>query len=331
MKVLVTGATGFLGRQVLKRIAAEGVPGLAEPVELLGLSRRAVDIGVPLRLGDILDQSSMEAAFAGVDVVVHAAGDVSHHPADALKMWDVHVRGTEYMMEAARRARVRRVVYLSSSGTIGISRDAEAVADEDSPAPMDILQQWSYYRAKCYAEKSALAVRDVEVICLNPSLLLGPGDTRGTSTRPVRYFLARRIPAVPPGGLSFVDVRDVAATVAAAVTRGQPGRRYLLGAANMTFLEFDSRIARISGMRPPMKLPSVTRRFLEWLPEATLPGFEDPEERIDIEMACYTWYIKSDRATAELGFRPRDAGVTLHDTVESVTQVPALRGDAESR
>ena len=165
-------------------------------------------------------------AVAGVDQIYHLAGMVSHKAADAHRMYAVHVDGTRLVCEAAARAGVTRIVMASTSGTVACSRSADDVADEGTPTPVDIISRWGYYASKLYQEGAARrACGDkVELVTVNPSLLLGPGDYRLSSTRPVLQFLAREILLMPAGGLNVVDARDVAALLPVAMARGTPGR-----------------------------------------------------------------------------------------------------------
>ncbi len=153
---------------------------------------------------------------------------------------------------------------------------------------------------------------------LNPSLLLGPGDLRLSSTDVVWKFLQRRVPAMPGGGLSFVDVRDAAQAFAAALERGRPGERYLLGGANMTFRELFGRLERLSGVAAPrVTLPAAVNvagaRLLEKL--ASWRGTEPSIDSPSVEMGERYWYCDSAKAAAELGFAPRDPQETLAETV----------------
>ena len=167
------------------------------------------------------------------------------------------------MCEAALKHGRIRVIIASSSGTIAASRQG-AMHNEDSPHAVEIAGHWPYYLSKIYQEKLALSYyekHDLPVVVLNPSLLLGPGDRQLSSTNDIRLFLDRKITNIPAGGLNFVDVRDTAACFIAAIERGRPGQRYLIGGHNMTVREFFFLIQYVSGIRAPMlSLPETWSR-----------------------------------------------------------------------
>jgi dihydroflavonol-4-reductase len=260
-----------------------------------------------------------------VEAVYHLAGQVSFDPAAPAALYALHVEGTRRLLEACAARGVGRVVLASSSGTIAVSRTAR-VATEADEAPIEIVGRWPYYASKLYQERAALRIhRDtgLPVVVLNPSLLLGPGDARLSSTDVVFKFLERRIPAMPSGGLSFVDVRDAAAAFASALTRGRPGERYLLGGANMTFADFFGRIERLSGVAAPrLRLPvgaseagaRLLGRLHAWR------GTEPPIDAPSVAMGECFWWCDSSRAAAELGFAARDPQETLFETVRYVDE-----------
>src|SRR5262249_29786032 len=141
-------------------------------------------------------------------------------------MMRLHVEGTRRLLQAAERAGARRVLIASTSGTIALSRDPEPIPDESWPYPVDLCGGWPYYLSKIYQEKLALDLGPrlgLEIVCVNPTLLLGPGDRRGSSTEDIRKFLCGELPAIPSGGISFADVRDVAVACVAAMELGRPG------------------------------------------------------------------------------------------------------------
>jgi dihydroflavonol-4-reductase len=158
---------------------------------------------------------------------------------------------------------------------------------------------------------------------MNPSLLLGPGDDRLSSTKVILDFMARKISAVPNGGLNFVDVRDVAQAFRSAMQKGRHGERYLLGAVNWTFVKFFDRLERLTKIASPrLAFPSkfaiagaqvIDSLFRQW-------NLTSPLEADTIEMAEYFWYFNHNKARRELNFTPRDPGDTLNDTVQYVRE-----------
>jgi dihydroflavonol-4-reductase len=313
-RYLVTGDTGFLGSHVAQALRARG------------------DEAVPFSRangGDVLDARALTAAARACEGIFHCAGRVSRKPEDAAELYRVHVEGTRNVVAAGAEAGVRRVVVASTSGTVAVSESPDRVADEDSAEPLGLISRWPYYRAKLFAERAVLAggTTGPEVACVNPSLLLGPGDVRGSSTEDVRMLLEGLVPAVPAGGLSFVDVRDAAEGMLLAMDRGKPGARYLLGACNLTVREFFARVARVAGVPAPwLPLPrsralaAIGATAMRQLATRTGLGAGLAVDPVSVDMAQCFWYVDSRKAQRELGWRPRDPGVTLRDTVRDLRE-----------
>ena len=322
---LVTGGTGFLGSHLVRELAADGV----KPLRVMATSIPGwlSELGVETIEGSITREEDVARAIEGVTEIYHLAGRVSRTDEDARQMYQLHVDGTRLLCEAARRSgKVRSIVMASTSGTIAVTPDGEGLPNEEWPTPLDIVSRWPYYASKVYQERVALEHfqgRGLRLIILNPSLLLGPGDERLSSTKVVLDFLARKISAVPKGGLSFVDVRDVASAFRAAMADGRNGERYLLGAANWTFEKFFSRMERLTKTPAPrLSLPSrlavtgsqaISALYRHW-------KMAPPVEAPSVEMAEYFWYLDATKATEELGFNPRDPQETLLDTVTFVRE-----------
>ena len=321
-RTLVTGATGFLGRHLVAQLSAEGH-------RVVALCRAhdpaLIAHGVEVARGDVLDVASVRAAAEGCEVLYHCAGLVSRLPEDAEALYRVHVDGTKITLDAARAAGIKRVVLASTSGVVAVTKDPDEIRDEKAEAPMDLLASWPYYRSKLFAEKAGLDRNgpDFEVLAVNPTLLLGPGDERGSSTSDVVKFLEKKVPFVPAGGLSFVDARDAANAMILAMERGRAGERYLVSAMNLTIEAFFSRLARISGVPAPrLKVPrSMTlARIGAGLMERAarhLPQIEIVD-RISAEMSQCFWYVNAAKARNELGWVPRDPGETLADTIRDL-------------
>ena len=159
------------------------------------------------------------------------------------------------------------------------------------------------------------------MVILNPSLLLGPGDGRMSSTQDIFRFLMGRIPVMPRGGISFVDVRDAAQAFLAALTQGNVGERHLIGAANWEFTEFFGRLGRIAHRPPPLlRMPSPLKvAAARWLETWARDRGREPElPASDVEMGECWFFIDSTKSERLLGFRPRDPVETLSDTVRYV-------------
>jgi len=316
VKLLVTGATGFLGSTLVPMLRQAGH-------DVRVLVRSGVEVPeVETVKGDVRDPDSVLRALAGVEGVYHLAGLVSRDPADARKMYELHVDGTRNLLTAAARAGLKRIVLASSSGTIGVSR-VRRVASEEDDYPIEAVGRWPYYLSKIYEEKIAIdfARRGLPIVILNPSLLLGPGDARMSSTQDIFRFLMGRIPVMPRGGISFVDVRDAARALVAALTRGNVGERHLLGAANWEFSEFFARLGRIAHRAPPLfRMPSPLKlAAAHWMERwARDQGREPDLPASDVEMGECWFFIDSSKSQRLLGFEPRDPVETLTDTVRYV-------------
>jgi dihydroflavonol-4-reductase len=318
VKVLVTGGTGFLGEHLVRVLVAQG-----DEVKVLARTGSPLlgELGVEVVRGDLVsDADALARALAGVEGVYHLAGLVSRDPDDGQRMMRLHVDGSRALMYAAKQAGVRRVVVASTSGTIAVARD-DAPRDESAPYATELVSGWPYYLSKIYQEKLCLRLGEelgLEVVVVNPSLLLGPGDRRMSSTGDVQKFLQRRIPVVPEGGLNFVDARDAAAATAAAMRSGRPGERYLLGGPNWSFEEFFGRLSRIAKVGAPrLKLPSELSKLGASVIEHVYKkiGREAPVDRQSVEMGEHYWYLDASKAERELGFAVREPAETLADTV----------------
>ena len=335
--VLVTGGTGFLGTQIVAALVA--ARGSAAGIRVLARqpSLRLEQLGVQVLRGDIAEPAACARALHGVQQVYHAAGCVSRRRGHAAQLVRTHVDGTRCLLEGVRALGAgARVVVVSCSGTSAVSRDPDEVADESSPYRLSVVRDWPYHVAKIYQEQLALHwAAAVDVVVVNPSLLMGPGDLRGSATGELEQVVLGRLPVVPRrGGLAFVDVRDAAQGCLLAMERGERGERYMLSAANMTLENFVRRIAHLAGRPAPRAVLAprtmrATGRLLDALCRrlATVP----PVTLQTIEMAEHTWYVNARRARCDLGWQSRDPQRTLDDTVRDIQERCNIRRTPQTR
>lgn len=324
MKILVTGGTGFLGTHLVPLLVEAG-----HHVRVIGRTPPPKDwTKVEFLKGDLKDREAVRAALEGVEAVYHLAGLVSFRDADGRKMYELHVDATRELLRDIQKLGTKpRVILASTSGAIAVSREPR-VGTESDDYPIEIVGRWPYYLSKIYEEKLALEYckkHGIPLVVLNPSLLMGPGDDRLSSTWTVVKFLQKDIPAMPGGGMCFVDARDAAKAAFNALKKGELYGRHLMG-VNMSMDDFFSRLERLTGVSKPLvKLPKQVNVLGAYALEklAQWRGTEvklDPQE---VEVGEHWFWVDSSKAELELGFHARDPYETLHDTVAYVmTKLP---------
>jgi dihydroflavonol-4-reductase len=333
VKILVTGGTGFLGAHLVPLLLKAG-----HQVRVIGRSVPPPSWSqVQYIKGDLRERDLVRGAIDGVDAIYHLAGLVSFKPEDGRKMYELHVDCTRELLRDVRALGQRpRMVLASTSGTIAVSK-TERTGTEADDYPIEVVGRWPYYLSKIYEEKLALDYcrkNEIPLVVLNPSLLMGPGDDRLSSTWTVVKFLQRDIPAMPGGGMSIADARDVAAAAVNALTRGELYGRHLMG-VNLSMDEYFSRLERLTGVAAPrVKLPKTVNvlgayaleRFNRWR------GADVKLEPQEVEIGEHWFWLDSSKAQSELGFVARDVYETMHDTVQytlskvSPGALPELKG-----
>jgi dihydroflavonol-4-reductase len=310
---LVTGATGFLGSHVTRALVERGdeVRVTVRPTSMLD-TLRGLDVE-PVVVSDLTDRRGLRRALKGVERVFHVGGTTNlRAPADEL--FRINVDGTRTVLEECLRADVERVVHTSSVAAIGPA-PAGGAADERHVWRAGSLGI-PYVEAKHEAEVEALRLgaRGLPVVVVNPSYVLGSGDTHRSSTEIVRRFLLRRIPAYVDGAINVVDVQDVAAGHLLADERGVPGDRYILGNRNYTWERLFADLGRFSGIEPPaVRLPVAAALALAEA-AARLPG-PVPLTPVEVRSAAHWWTYRSTKARRELGWTTRPHEETVEATV----------------
>lgn len=322
MRILITGATGFVGSAVLRQLVDAGheVCALARP----NSDRRNLK-GLPVRLalGDLTDPPSLERALAGCQALYHIAADYRLWVPHREEMIRNNVDGTRNIMLAAARAGVERIVYTSSVATLGLNRDGSP-SDEATPVTYEDMVG-PYKQSKFLAEaevRRLVAEQGLPVVIVNPSTPLGPRDIRPTPTgRMVADAAAGRMPAYVDTGLNIVHVDDVATGHLLAFEKGKIGERYILGGENMTLREILHQIAALAGRKPPsVRIPHNAILPLAYAVEfwARLTGGKkEPLVTVDgVKLAKKHMFFTSAKAERDLGYHPRPAREAIRDAVE---------------
>ena len=318
-RILVTGATGFVGAAVARALVAQG-----ERVRVLvrpSSDRRNIEgLDVEPVVGSLEDADSLAAALAGMDGLFHVAADYRLWVRDAQSMMRANVEGTRAIMEAALAAGVRRIVYTSSVATLGQYGDGRD-ADETTPVAYgDMVGPYkqSKYRAEGVVR---LMVREqgLPAVIVNPSTPVGPRDIKPTPTgRVIVEAASGRMPGYIDTGLNLVHVEDVAAGHLAAYAKGRVGERYVLGGDNMSLAEMLRTIASLTGMKPPwLAMPRLAVWPIALAAEAVarITGREPFATRDGLKMAKKKMYFSSAKAAAELGYGARPARDGLADAI----------------
>jgi dihydroflavonol-4-reductase len=307
MRIFLTGATGFVGYHVARALGDEGadlrllIRRSSNPKNLEGLQGETF-------VGDLAHPETLRPALDGIDAVVHVAADYRLWIPDPDAMYRANVDGTRELLRLAREAGVRRFVYTSSVATMRFFTDG-AVSDEETPVSLaDMVGH--YKRSKFLAEREAIKAADSgqQVMILNPTTPIGPHDVKPTPTGRIFVdFLKRKFPAYVDTGLNLVDVGEVARAHVLALTRGAPGRRYILGGENLTLKQILDRMSALTGIpSPAVKIPFAVAAayafFEEWI-TGRIRGKEPRATLEEVRMGRKKMFASSARAERELGFR----------------------------
>ena len=318
-KVLITGASGFVGSAVARKLieADFAVRALVRRTSPRG---HLAELGLDFYEGDLRDRNSIDRAVAGMRYVFPVAADYRLWARDPSEIFASNVEGTRIVMEAAMRAGVERVVHTSSVATIALRPDGTA-ADESIPLRED-QGIGAYKRSKIAAERLVevmVAERGLAAVIVNPSTPIGPCDVRPTPTGRIIVEAARgRIPAFVDTGLNFVHVDDVADGHLAALHRGRIGERYILGGQNVVFSQLLADIAGLVGRRAPrVRLPWRALLPIAYVAEAVahVTGREPLTTLDGVRLAKYRMFFASGKAENELGYRSRPYVEGIEDAV----------------
>lgn len=318
MKVLVTGASGFVGSWLVRRLEERGV-------NMRVLRRKSSSKSTPsstteVAWGDITDLESLVAATQNIDTVFHLAGHVGYSRAERALMEQINVTGTQNVLSACKTNRVRRLLHMSSVVAVGASFDGQRPLTEVDPFNLHHLDL-GYFETKWAAEnlvRTAARAGEVDAVMLNPSTIYGAGDAVKGS-RKVQVKVAQgRFRFYTGGGVSVVGVEEVVEALLVAWERGRSGERYILSGDNLTIQELFSLIAEEGGVAPPaLHLPDAVVRGIgrvgDWLEARGRKGPLNSENAWS--SILYHWFDHS-KAKTELGFQPQPARQAIAKSVQ---------------
>jgi dihydroflavonol-4-reductase len=329
--ILVTGATGFLGYHVVKKLNEAGIR--PRVLELGGSSPDVLDrLDVERCRGDVEDPAAVRAACSGIETLLHLAFKVSvgSGPAILEQMRRINIAGTSRLLDTAAGSGAKRAVVAGSALAVGVNR---------VPTPIDETAEWArhafelpYAVMRREAELNALtrATPQFAVMTVCPSFTFGPDDPVGApANKLVNAIITRKLRFTLPVGFGCLDVRDFASGVVLAAERGRSGQRYLLSGENVTTTQLLDQAASLAGVRPPRFTPPVA--LLHVLVGAIemvgrIRGKPAPVTRDVLQIVGrYAWYDTS-KARSELGWSSRPLGETLADTIRWLrdqTSIPA--------
>lgn len=317
MTTFLTGATGFLGRHLVRVLAERGD-------SLRALVREGTDDaflrthGVDVVRGDVLDSDAVRGAAIGCDRVFHLAGLVSHERRDLERLTRSNVEGVRTVLAAVEPE--ARVVHVSSVATFGPSRSRTELVDERHVFPPE-ADRLVYASTKRMGERLALksAEEGRDVVVANPGFLIGPGDVYRVTTWMVERYLKGTLRVVIDGGLSFVDARDVAAGLALLAEKGRAGERTILTSreGNLSLQDFFKRVGEVTGVRRrvlkvPVAVAHASMSVLRW-----------PAKPGEVVASAHWWFFDPGKAERELGYQTRPFADTIRDTAGDY--LPALR------
>jgi len=328
-KIFITGATGFLGSHLAKRLVERGLdvtilarPGSGHPF-LSGLKLARVE-------GDVTDYESVLRGMKDCSHVFHAAGYLSYHKLKKGIMHAVNVEGTENVCRAALGNGVKRLLAVSSTSAVGIPEDPRCPADETFP----FHRRWRkipYMLTKRLGEEAALRFvgKGLDVVVVNPSTFYGPGDVKLHTGEVFRNIASGLLKFAPPGGNGIVAIRDCAEGLVAAMEKGRTGERYILNSENLTFLEIFNVLARL------LEKPPIRKRFPRWTYRPfyvsaflveNIFRFFGKASKIECGSIAMGWrfrYFDSSKARRELGWSPR---VTFEETCRQALEFYRQQG-----
>jgi len=315
---LVTGATGFIGANLVEALGQRGwrVRALHRAASSL---KALAGLAYESAIGDVTEPASLAPAMRDVDVVFHVAAVADYWRSDPSRLMQVNVEGTRNVLRAAREAGVRRVVFTSSCAALGQPPFGRALDEraQFNLRPDDFPYGYSKYLAEQVCQEFVRAGLDVVIV--NPAVVFGPRDVNLVSSSLVIAAARRGLPFALPGGVSAIDVADACAGHIAAAERGRTGERYILTTENLSYQQLFTMLAEVVGRPcPRLILPRWVFRLA-----APMVGFARdrlgvrlPVSSEQVRFAAETFWFDASKARCELGLTPRPVREAIQRTYD---------------
>lgn len=317
-KILITGATGFIGKHLAKALCSQGFS-VSALVRNPDKSQDLKALGVQLLPGDVTDNLSLLNAIEGKDIVYHLAGKIAYKASEREEMERVNVKGTQKVVDACVTHRTPVLVYMSSVVAIGASFKPD-VLNEESPyniADLDL----GYFQTKHDAEeivKTAHKHNGLNVFILNPSTVYGAGDATKGSRSVQRKVAKGKFPFYTPGGVNVVYIDDVLYCLQNIYKKGRAGERYIVAGENLTIQQTFQIIAEAAGVAAPkIYLPKFALKVMGWVGDSVLEpmGVKGPLSSETAHTSSMYHWFSSGKAQRELGLKPTPAKTAITESV----------------
>ena len=314
LTALVTGATGFLGAHLCQQLLSEGwqVYALCRSQQ----KAKALDPSIHIVIGDILNiESVSEKLPESMDAVFHTAASTSTWFKNNDMQTSTNIQGTRNMLDLAIKLSVKKYIHVSSVVVFGIHKELKNIVESMPKSGENSFI--NYLKTKTASEKMVLKTENLDSIIINPTHIIGPGD-RNNWARLIKMIAANKLPSIPNGAGSFVDVRDVAAGIIQAYYQGKVGNNYLLGGTNMNFKEFITKVAAVLKVKPTnVQLPNFFLMSLAHL-KSLISRFTNKEPDItpeSVSIISDLYACDSAKARVQLNYQTRDFTETLEETI----------------
>lgn len=315
--VAITGATGFLGRHVIRAVLAAG----HRPVAVVrdsAASAHTLPDNIEIRQADITDVTELTQAFRGVQAAIHLAGMVSVNKRDDEEIYRVNVEGAQNFIVAVDNAQVKRALFTSTTSSVAaLSHDQPDAANNEKAVFNLACEPVAYIQAKRIAHNLVMDARErgAPIVVLSPSFVLGPDDINFNTSELVDAVQRRRLPVCPKGGVNPIDVRDIAQAYVAALDHPAPAPHYILASReNLTLKDFIGRVAVLAKVKPPrISLPNALVLAIATMVETLRPS--GTLTAAGARLGSYYWYFDAALARRDLSLNCRPLNETLDATL----------------